>query len=148
MNKDTGYGITFFLSRKQCAGQGELLCRIKTDAKLWAAQLRISSRAEVQILLAEVESVRRDAAHLEGACFSLQKQIRGLLDSRREMNAQMHNMVPRSELEGVKAEAVMLLGMVESLQREVAIGQQERERLVTTMQVTVARLFALRTNFV
>jgi hypothetical protein len=77
---------------------------------------------------------------MNGVCFSLQKQVRGLLDSRREMNVHMHNMVPRSELESVKAETAILLGTVEGLHREVAIGQQERERLVSTMQVTMTRL--------
>jgi hypothetical protein len=115
--------------------QGELLCRIKTDAKLWASQLRISGRAEVHILLAEVDTVRRDVAHLDGACLSMQKQIRGLLDSRRELVLQMHQMVPRSELDIVKAETVVLRGTVEGLRREIAIGQQERERVVSTMQV-------------
>jgi hypothetical protein len=77
---------------------------------------------------------------MNGAYFSLQKQIRGLLDSRHEMCVQMHSMVPRSDLEGVKAEAAMLLGTIEGLQREVLVGQQERERLVSTMQVRLTSL--------
>ncbi len=95
----------------------------------------------MQILLAEVDAVRRDAAHVNGACLSLQKQVRALLDSRREMIVQMHSMVPWSELERVKAETAMLRGTVENLHDEVVIGQQERERLVLTMQVTLPPLF-------
>jgi hypothetical protein len=122
--------------RKSTSELRELLCRVKAEAKLWSSHLKIAQRGDVAILLAEADSIKRDLAHMDAACAGLQRQVRGLQDSRREMLAQMQGMVPRSELEGCQAEAAMLRGSVAGLQREAAAAQQERERLVSAMQVT------------
>lgn len=114
---------------------GDLLYRVKTEARLWGTQLKISGKGEIQILLAEVDSIKRDLTHMEAACFDLQKQVKGLQESRRELLAQMHQMVPQSDLLNAQAEVATLRTTVDKLQREAAAAQQDKERLVTIMQV-------------
>jgi hypothetical protein len=129
------------MSRTSAAAQGELIYRVKAEVKLWASQLRISGKAEVRILLAEVDSIKRDLTHVEAACFDLQKQVKGLQDSRRDMLAQIDDMVPRLELENSQAKTVMLLDAVERLQSDAETFQQEKTNLVSTMQVLLTMVF-------
>ncbi len=92
-------------------------------------------------MLAEVDSIKRDLTHMDAVCLDLQKQVRGLQDSRRDMLAQMHSMVPRSDLQSAQAEAAMLLGTVEGLQRAAEDALQEKAELVSTMQVLLMQMF-------
>jgi hypothetical protein len=108
---------------------------MKADAKLWGSHLKIAQRGDIQILLAEADSIKRDLTHMEAACFDLQKQVKGLQESRRELLAQMHQMVPRSDLLNAQAEVATLRASIVGLQREAAAAQQDKERLVTIMQV-------------
>lgn len=121
--------------RTNCAYLGELVCRVKTEAKLFAAQLRIECRGEVQALLAAVDSIGREAAQREGACRDLQQRIEGLQDDRIEMLAQMAAMAPRSELDNAKEEVSWLRGELAGLRGEAAAAQEERERLISMLQV-------------
>ena len=123
------------MGRTSAVERGELICRVKSEAKLWASQLKISGKAEVRILLAEVDSIKRDLTHMGASCFDLQRQVKGLQESRRDMLAQMHSMVPLSELENAKAEAAMLLDIVEGLKRDAETARQEKANLASTMQV-------------
>ena len=126
------------MCRASAAEQGELICRIKAEAKLWASQLRISGRAEVKILLAEVESIKRDLKQMEAANFYLQKQVNGLQESRRETLAQLHNTLQRLD---TQAETAILLGTIESLHRDAEFARQENAALVSTMQVLLIQIF-------
>jgi hypothetical protein len=126
--------------RMSAVEQSELVCRLKAEVKLWASQLKISGNAEVKILLAEVDSIKRDLTNIDAACFDLQKQVKGLQDSRREMLAQVHNMVPRLELENAQAEVAMLLGTVKGMQRDAEAALQEKIKLVSSLQVLLTQI--------
>ena len=77
---------------------------------------------------------------MEATCLDLQKQVKGLQDSRRELLAQMHNMVPRSDLQNALVEAEMLRASVAGLQKEAAAAQHEKERLLSSMQVRIVSM--------
>ncbi len=117
--------------------QGELVCRVKAEAKLWASQLRISGRADVRILLAEVDSIKRDLTQTEAAYIDLQKQVNGLQDSRRETLAQMQNIMQRPD---AQAEAAILLGTIKGLQGDVETARKEKAELVLTIQVLLIQM--------
>ena len=117
----------------------DALFRVKSEARLQAARLRLSSKGDIQILLAEADSIKRDLAHMGAACLDLQRQVQGLQESRRDMLAQMRGMVPRSDLQAAQAEAAALRGSVDGLQREAAAGLQEREQLMLKYQVRYQR---------
>ncbi len=89
----------------------------------------------MQALLAAVDSIGREAAQREGACRDLQQRIEGLQDDRIEMLAQMAAMAPRSELDNAKEEVSWLRGELAGLRGEAAAAQEERERLISMLQV-------------
>jgi hypothetical protein len=111
---------------------------MRAEAKLWGSHLKIAQRGDIQILLAEADAIKRDLSHMEAVCLGLQRQVKGLQDSRRDALAQMQSMVPRAELQNAQADAGALRDSVAGLQREAAAAQQEKERLVATMQVATA----------
>ena len=127
-----------FLARTNCTRLGELLFSVKTSTKLLASQLRIEGKGEVQTLLAEVDSIKREVAQWEGTCWDLQQQVKLLQGCRSEMLAEMGRMVPQSELDSAREEAVRLRKELVGLQNEAASAQHERECLVSMMQVIVA----------
>ncbi len=146
--------LPFLPGRTNCASLGELLYRVKTDSKLLAAQLRIECKGEVQALLAEIDSIKREVEQREGTCWDLQQQVKALQDGRREMLAEMARMVPRSELGVAREEdgaadlcrdVEGLRGELVGLRSEAAAAQEERERLVSAMQVTPAHMNSSRT---
>ena len=121
--------------RTNCASLGEPLYRVKTDSKLLAAQLRIECKGEVQALLAEIDSIKREVEQREGTCWDLQLRVKALQDCRREMLAEMARMVARSELDTAREEAALFRSELVLLRSEAAAAQEERERLVSLVQV-------------
>ena len=124
------------MSRKTCAELIELLFNVKAEARLWASQLRINARGEVQILLAAVDALKRDIALAENTSRDLRLQVRGLQDSRRETLARMLQMAPRAEVELAKAESASLRAVIERMQQEAAALEQERDRLQSSLQAS------------
>ena len=147
--------LPFLPGRTNCAYLGELLYRVKTASKLLAAQLRIECKGEVQALLAEIDSIKREVEQREGTCLDLQQRVKALQDGRREMLAEMARMVARSELGAAREEDAGAAGLcrdVEGLRSELvglrseaAAAQEERGRLVSAMQVTPAHTNSSRT---
>jgi hypothetical protein len=127
--------VPLLLHRKTNLDLTALLYQVKSESRLWATQLKIAARGEVQILLAEVDAIRRDIAMAEGVCADLRQQVKGLQDGRREMQARMLQMVPSAELQLARAEASQLRGLVDRMQQEAAAVQQDKEQLHSSMQV-------------
>lgn len=130
-------------SREVCA---ELLFNVKTESRLWATQLKIAARGEVQILLAEADAIKRDVALAESVCADLRQQVKGLQDSRRDMQARMLQMVPAAELQSARAEASQLRAAMDRMQQEAATMQKDKEQLHSSMQVISRECLLLSKN--
>ena len=78
--------------------------QVKAEARGWAAQARAAARGTVQRLVAEVDEVKREWSHVASSSAGLQSQVRQLEEGRRELQAQLLRMVPRTELADAMAE--------------------------------------------
>ena len=78
--------------------------QLQAEARGWAAQVRAAARGTVQRLVAEVDEVKREWSYVASSSAGLQSQVRQLEEGRRELQAQLLRMVPRTELADAMAE--------------------------------------------
>ncbi len=113
----------------------EQLIDLKAKAKHWIAQSRMTSSAEVKILLTKVDAAYNQIAQLERSLGDAHKQIKGLHSGKRDLMAQMGLMVPVSELHAAKAESSKLRETIDGLSQLLRSTQAEAEKQSAAMQV-------------
>lgn len=113
----------------------EQLHGLRAKAKQWATQTRISAQGEAKILLTKVDAVANQINQIEKSHHDARRQIVGLQDSRRDLQAQLAAMVPVSELQAARAEAGKLREAMDGLNQLLHARQEETERLKSAIQV-------------
>jgi hypothetical protein len=123
--------------RGESAVLREQLTDLKAKAKHWIAQSRISSSAEIKIILTKVDAAYNQIAQLEKSLGEAHKQIKALTAGKRDLMAQMGLMVPVSELHAAKAESSKLRETNDGLSQLLRSTQAEAEKQSSTVQVRV-----------
>jgi hypothetical protein len=124
-------------SRGESTQLKEQLVDFKAKAKHWIAQSRITSSAEVKIILTKVDAAYNQIAQLEKSLAEAHKQIKGLHSGKRDLMAQMGLMVPVSELHAAKAESSKLRETIDGLSQLLRSTQAEAEKQSSAVQVRV-----------
>ena len=123
-----------YSARSEAAKLQEQLHDLKAKTKVWAAQSKSSSQAEIKIILTKVDAAFTQIAHLERSLADAQKQIKLLQASKLDLQAQMGLMVPVSELHAARAEAGRLREANDGLNQQLRAAQAEAEKLGSTIQ--------------
>jgi hypothetical protein len=109
--------------------------QIKAEARGWAAQVRAAARGTVQRLVAEVDEVKREWSHVASSSAGLQSQVRQLEVGRRELQAQLLRMVPRTELADAMAELERERVAKAALKEQLDLALQQNKALVLAAEV-------------
>ena len=113
----------------------EQMGQLKAEARAWAAHTKSAARASVQRLVGEVEEVKREWSHVASSCVGLQSQVVQLEEGRREMLAQLLQMVSRTELSDALAELAREREAKAGLKELLSRSQRESEALAAAAQV-------------
>jgi predicted nucleic acid-binding Zn-ribbon protein len=115
------------------------MAELKGQVKLWATQTKIASQTDVRILLTKVDAAFNQIAHLERSLVDAQKQIKSLSAGKENLQAQMGQMVPLSDLHAAKAETSKLRETNDALHQQLRSVQSEVEKLTSTIQGMASR---------
>ena len=119
------------LIRTECTQAMARLAEIQAKAKFWHAQTHIAAQTELRILLTKVDAVANQINQLEKSHHDARRQIVGLQDSRRDLQAQLAAMVPVSELQAARAEAGKLRELMDGLNQLLqAVRRKLRQKLL------------------
>jgi hypothetical protein len=126
------YGL---IRRKETADAIEKLHQLQAQAKLWAAQTRITVDAEVKIFLATIDAINNQTGQIDKAVSTSQKRIEALLEGKKKLEAQTESRVPSSELRKVMEEKEKEKAKIEELTKSHQSALQELEAQRSAIKV-------------
>ena len=113
----------------------EKLHQVQAQAKLWAAQTRITVKAEVDLLLAKVDASVGQTARAEEALRKAQAQLAALRDSKAQLERQLEGMIPVSELSKTSDKAGKQLAQMDELDKRHQSALAELEAHKNALKV-------------
>ena len=122
-------------TRKETAALQEDLAELQSKLKVLVVQTRLTSQAEIKILLAKVDAVYSLITQLEENIREVCKQMEGLNSGKQDLLLRMSTMVPASELHTVKAESSKLQESRDELKLALRTARDELEQQACTIQV-------------
>jgi hypothetical protein len=110
--------------------------------KALMVQTRLTSQAEIKILLTKVDAVNNQIAQLERAHGEAQQQIQVLELTKRNHQKKLGSMVPGTDLESAQADLAHKSETVNGLHKRLQESQEEIDKLTRAMQVRNLLKFA------
>ena len=98
-------------------------------------ETRLTSQAEIKILLTKVDAVYKQIAQLERAHGEAQDQIQALEVTKRNHQRKLGSMVPCTDLDSAKVDLAQKAETVNGLHKRLQEAQEEIDRLTRAMQV-------------
>ncbi len=125
-------------ARKETVVLQEQCSELQLKLKALMVQTRLTSQAEIKILLTKVDAVNNQIAQLERVHSEAQQQIQTLQLTKNTHQKKLGSMVPGAELESVKADLVEKSEMVNNLHKRLQESQEEIDKMTRAMQVAIS----------
>ena len=116
------------LGRKQTAEALKLLFDLKSQAKLWATQTKLTEQTEVKILLSKVDTYSQQLDHIEKASVKQQNRIKSLELEKEQMIGQLDKMVELKSKDQAK---------IAELNASVHLAQDQVEALSNQIKANI-----------
>ncbi len=127
-------------SRSEAAILAERISDLRAKVKLWGSQTKISTQAEVQVLLHKVDAASSQVSQLEQRLAERHVQIQDLNMGKRDLLLRLGRMVPVSELNESQAEASKLREDNKGMNQLLRAAQKEIDGLKSSIQVLLQGL--------
>ena len=122
-------------TRKETVALQEHLAELQLKVKVLVVQTRLTSQAEIKILLAKADAVFSQIAQLEKIACKSYKKMQCLSSEKQDLLSLMGMMAPVSELNSVKAESSKLQEEMKELKLALRAAKDKIEQQADTIQV-------------